>query len=636
MQITELRIQNFKSISDMQITDIESALILVGKNNTGKTAVLDAIRSVTGVYTIGMDDFQEDYANIEIDVTLAVTDNDLHRLHAAGLVSSYRRFDTWHRDFCKKLPSYQPAAIDSCIPVPDSNGTAARNGILSFTFIANRNGRIRYSDGYQKNNPYISRLLPPVYYIDPQRNLRQFQEDLLLMQEDGLLKQMRSGCCIFDQAKPCNHCFSCIGLINQKKPEELNAFEAAKLLDYKLYQLNLNTFSRRVNANYRRNGGQDRIIYSMNRDIEQMLSVTAELYNEQQAAIHPIEHMGKGMRSIYMLSLLETYAEDEGQTPGIILVEEPELFLHPKLQKLSGDILYRLSRKNQVIFSTHSPNLLPNFNSRQIRQVVLDKEGYSTVRSHTDISVILDDLGYSANDLMNVDFVFIVEGKQDKSRLPLLLRKYYSEIYDQDGRLSRTAIITTNSCTNIKTYANLKYINQVYLKDNFLMIRDGDGKDREELKRQLCHYYDERSLSDIDKLPRVTKRNVLILKYYSFENYFMNPKIMAQLNVIPSPDAFYEIFLEKWKEYLSDMKSGRLLRQAIGRDLLTTEDVRDHMEDIRIHIRGHNLYDIFYGRFKHEETELLSRYIDLAPREDFSDILDTIDRFIYFENRKHY
>ena len=50
----------------------------------------------------------------------------------------------------------------------------------------------------------------------------------------------------------------------------------------KLYQLNLDDFSRRVNANYRKNGGQHEIIYSMNRDIEQMLSVTAEIADEKQ------------------------------------------------------------------------------------------------------------------------------------------------------------------------------------------------------------------------------------------------------------------------------------------------------------------------------------------------------------------
>ena len=138
---------------------------------------------------------------------------------------------------------------------------------------------------------------------------------------------------------------------------------------------------------------------------------------------------------------------------------------------------------------------------------------------------VLDDLGYSANDLMNVNFVFIVEGKQDKSRLPLLIKKYYDETYEEDGTLSRIAIITTNSCTNIKTYANLKYMNQIYLQDNFLMIRDGDGKDANELKRQLCQYYEERNLEDVDRLPRVTEKNVLILKYYSFENYFLNLKL---------------------------------------------------------------------------------------------------------------
>ena len=46
MQITDLRIRNFKSIKNLHIADIENALILVGQNNTGKTAVLDAVRAV--------------------------------------------------------------------------------------------------------------------------------------------------------------------------------------------------------------------------------------------------------------------------------------------------------------------------------------------------------------------------------------------------------------------------------------------------------------------------------------------------------------------------------------------------------------------------------------------------------------
>lgn len=615
MQITDLWIRNFKSIKDMHISGIENALILVGKNDTGKTAVLDAIRAVGGDYEVREEDFQENFPNIEIMVTLQITETDLQRFHKYGIVSSYRRYEAWYRDFCKKLPSFQ-------------------NGELTFEYSVNREGRIRYSDGHGKNNSYIPRVFPHIYYMDTERDLERFQDDLLMLQEDDLLKQMRAGCCMFDMAKECNHCFSCIGLISRKTPEELNALEAAKLLEYKLYNLNLDTFSRRVNENFRKNGGRDAIRYSMNLDVEKTLAVTTEIQRAGQKERYPVGSMGKGMRSIYMLSLLETYEEEGRKNADLILVEDPEIFLHPKLQRVSGDILYRLSKKNQVIFSTHSPNLLSNFNSRQIRQVFLNAEGFPEVREKTDISAVLDDLGYSANDLMNVNFVFIVEGKQDKSRLPLLIRKYYSETYDNEGNLSRIAIITTNSCTNIKTYANLKYMNQVYIKDNFLMIRDGDGKDREELKRQLCSYYARRNEEDVDRLPRVTEKNVLILRYYSFENYFLDPKVMAQIGILESEEQFYEIFLEKWKEYLYRLKSGQKLREVIGKDLESEADVKEHMEEIKIHMRGHNLYDIYYGRYKQEEQEILTRYIDAAPREDFADILDSIDRFIYFESRK--
>ena len=51
-------------------------------------------------------------------------------------------------------------------------------------------------------------------------------------------------------------------------------------------------------------------------------------------------------------------------------------------------------------------------------------------------------------------------------------------------------------------------------------------------------------------------------------------------------------------------------------------------------MRGHNLFDIFYGKYRNNEDEILKRYIDEAPRDNFKDILDTIDSFVYFENRR--
>lgn len=615
MQITSVHIKNFKSIRDMEIQDIENALILVGKNNTGKTGILDAIRAATGFYEVRPEDFNEQKQNIEITMTLGITEEDLKLFHKGGLVSQYKRYDGWLHDFEEKLPSY-------------------RDGSLTFTFLVNWSGEVRFQDGYRKNNRYIKEIFPRLYYIDSERDLKQFQNDLLLFQEDDQLIKLKNNLCLFDDTKECNQCFQCIGLINQKTPEELQVYETVKLLEYKMYQLNLNDFAARVNENYKKNGGYEEIRFSLNMSSNELFRVKAEAYHMERGRLSPIGTLSTGMKSLYMLSLLETYTEDEKLIPSIVIVEDPEIFLHPQLQKTSSEILYRLSKKNQVIFSTHSPGMLFNFTRRQIRQVVLDKDGYSMVKERTDIDAILDDLGYGANDLLGVSFVFIVEGKQDKSRLPLLLEKYYSEIQNKDGSLSRISIITTNSCTNIKTYANLKYMNQVYLRDQFLMIRDGDGKNPEELVNQLCKYYDERSLEDADKLPRVTRRNVLILKYYSFENYFLNPKIMAKLGVVESEEEFYRILFDKWKEYLHRIKSGKAFLEAMGKDMESVEELKAHMEEFKIHMRGHNLYDIFYGPFKKQEGELLKKYIELAPREDFKDILDAIDRFVYFESRK--
>lgn len=616
MQFTMIHIKNFKGIAEMRLSSIEDALILVGQNNTGKSSILDAIRLVCGHYTVSANDFNKNQQNIEILISLRITADDLHLLHQQGKVSQYKRFEVWKRDFCEKLPSYQKEQLE-------------------FECVVNWQMVTRYGDGRKKHNRFIKELLPRIFFIDTEREAKQLQEGLLLFSENEMLKKMRANRCMFTAAKSCNQCFQCIGLINQKAPSQLDAFETAKLLEYKLYQLNLNEFAAELNRIFRRNGGFEEIQFSIDWDIDQVFKVSAWIYSNEHETRHPVEFLSKGMKSIYLLSLLEAYIKEESHSPGIIVMEDPEIFLHPTLQKAAAEILYRLSKRNQVIFTTYSPNLLFPFNSRQIRQVVLDREHRSVVQEKTSIDAILDDLGYGAGDFLNVGFVFIVEGKQDKNRLPLLLGQFYSELYDESGQLARVAIISTNSCTNIKTYANLKYMNNLYLRDQFLMIRDGDGKDPEVLARELCRYYDERALEDADRIPKITRRNVLILKYYSFENYFLNPQVMTALGIIASEEAFYEIILAKWNQYLHRLKSGQKLLQVIGKNLVTTADVKEHLEAIKIHIRGHNLYDIFYGPYRKEETSLLKKYLSLAPIEDFADIFQAINRFAFFDNRRN-
>lgn len=64
MQIVDLQIRNFKSIRALHMADIENALILVGKNDTGKTArELNAFETEKlleyKLYQLNLDDFCE-------------------------------------------------------------------------------------------------------------------------------------------------------------------------------------------------------------------------------------------------------------------------------------------------------------------------------------------------------------------------------------------------------------------------------------------------------------------------------------------------------------------------------------------------------------------------------------------------
>ncbi len=109
---------------------------------------------------------------------------------------------------------------------------------------------------------------------------------------------------------------------------------------------------------------------------------------------------------------------------------------------------------------------------------------------------------------------------------------------------------------------------------------------------------------------------------------------MTKLGIVKSEEDFYHILWQKWTEYLGRLRSGKKFVQALGHEPDSEDDLKQHMELFKIHMRGHNLYDIFYGRYKKKERQILKQYIELAPRDEFSDILDGIDSFPYFDSRK--
>lgn len=81
-----------------------------------------------------------------------------------------------------------------------------------------------------------------------------------------------------------------------------------------------------------------------------------------------VEVKGHGLQRAMIFAIFRAYAdflrnrfrseEEASETSFIFAIEEPELFLHPHSQRKLYEVLKQVSRKDQVIYCTHSPHFV--------------------------------------------------------------------------------------------------------------------------------------------------------------------------------------------------------------------------------------------------------------------------------------
>ena len=104
---------------------------------------------------------------------------------------------------------------------------------------------------------------------------------------------------------------------------------------------------------------------------EMVLPSTSLVIRDTQAGIDTeIGHQGHGLQRTLIITLLQLLADAHAQSPQaagaaiqrstILLIEEPELYLHPQMERLMRDVLHRLAAQpnTQVACCTHSPVFL--------------------------------------------------------------------------------------------------------------------------------------------------------------------------------------------------------------------------------------------------------------------------------------
>jgi len=506
MLITKIKINNYKCFKNTQAIELMSGInLILGKNNVGKTAFLEAVD-----YELKQNNFLDINSDLKMTDTFSINiEMSIPPREAMALISDTSRYN---------LGFHTNSSEEFALTFNRRMSTSEDLYINFFRQMSNdffcKKDTITNFYGYDKKNEYLFAFYfekgnsLPIRIVTGE-NSESFFTNLAIKACQSIyrFKAERFNTTSSPTQTDINlrsDASNLAGAIQQLAGRQPFLFDSLCKL---LKQIFPDIYGIAYSNIYPPSTGKDN---NWQHNVELYLWMTDPNTQREHAKI-PLSECGTGVaQALAILYILVTSKESR-----VIVIDEPNSFLHPGAAKKLIRILKHYPQ-HQYIISTHSPEIISAANASNI--LMLTRENGETKINKIapeDIGHALEDMGVNLSDVFGADSILWVEGKTEEECFKLITEQ------DEDFPIgcSIVGVINTGDFEQKKKNAP-EFIFNIYTKlskPSFLMPQAiGYIFDREKRTTQFT-----------EDLSRKSKGLAKFLSRRMYENYLINEKALA-------------------------------------------------------------------------------------------------------------
>lgn len=472
--LSQITIRNFKSISN-ETFELSDFTPLVGYNNAGKSNILEGIKWLLRKTSLSDTDFYDTTQPIEIEGEVSgITTTILGQLptNQQASISSYLFSDSLFIKRIQPTPNAGVANIRLFVKDPANIGTANE-------WKANPTGL----------DQAIQALFPDPIHIGAMENS---EEDVSKSKNTTTIGKLLA---------------EIIGPIQTSYSTQVQtALDGIKELldaDGTSRATELNAFDTAVNSKVESFfPGVSIKVHVPTPELKEVFSKgTIKVFENLNPSGKDVSALGHGAQRSIQMALIRHLADTKRATGGttsntILLIDEPELYLHPQAIEVLRDALKTLSTQSyQVIFSTHSPFMIT---SKDVENTILIRKNNTlgtqkrnslrtaiatVATAHPSQLAIVFSLSNSSNILF-AEKVILAEGKTENRLLPKIIQKVTGQTLglhktalvpiDGSGSTRKTIEVLTAMAIPTKAIVDLDYALKEGENQGFLTASDPD------------------------------------------------------------------------------------------------------------------------------------------------------------------